>query len=399
MMNFTRAFMATVLLLACTSYLKAQSAFLDSITHDGITRTFIVHLPTGYDGTENVPLVMVLHGGGSGDGTSARDALLFEEIGDTANYITVFPNGVFNDWADSRGVTDADLAGIDDVSFLTTLKNTLIKQYAIDRRRTYLAGVSNGGMMALRIAWERPRSFAAYAPIIANLPDSVGSFVRPGVPLSVLLMSGTADNLVPYEGGLQPPSIGGRVVGVDSTIALLLGNNGCPGRIPNSQELPDLDQTDGSTVTRFDYGPCNNNAEIVLYRVNGGGHTVPGNPTRRNPRPVVGFTNFDIDAATEIWAFFEQHAQGRRTSASANQFKLNSANLSVYPNPITDRLFIQADADTQHIEVKIYDQYGAEVYATGRTKEIALGFLPEGIYYVKATFDGKVHVQRVVKSK
>jgi len=288
--------------------IPAQFEFKDTMTHNGIERSYVIHFPPTYNGIDKLPLVIALHGGGEGDGQEMLDKNHFDEVGDAENYISLFPNGVFSDWADGRGVTDSDLAGVDDVSFLSDLIEHLTQKYKIDTNRVYVCGASNGGMMTQRLACEIPQKFAAFGSIISSMPNEVFNSCNPQEPISMLLMNGTDDSFVPYEGGnLGPLTDGGSVIGTDATILFWQENNNCSDLNPTITELPDIDDSDSSTVTLFDYGSCTSSSEIVLYRINEGGHILPGYEAILNPIPLIGNINYDIDAAEEIWKFFKKH--------------------------------------------------------------------------------------------
>ncbi len=377
-----------------------QTEFTDSLIHQGLTRKFIVHLPPGYNSNQHLPMVMALHGGGSGDATGPRDKWHFDEIGDTAHFITVFPYGVDNNWADGRGATTSDMAGVDDVSFLTMLRDTLINRFGIDSCRTYLTGASNGGMMTLRIAAERPGTFAAYAPMISSMPDSVAYYFKPSQPFSLLLMAGTNDPLVPYGGGpLNPITAGGSVIGVDSTIALALANNGCPSAIPGQESFPDLDPTDNSTVVRYDYGSCNNASKVVLYKILGGGHTVPGMVATINPLPLVGYINYDIDAAVQIWNFFKQHPKAGCLLTSIGDVQIPDDRFRVFPNPVKDMLYIQQVELNREFEVALYDLRGQQLLYLKNRPEVNMSTFHPGLYLLSITIEGVVNTVRIIKKE
>lgn len=377
--------------------LLAQTEFTDSIVHQGLNRTFIVHIPPTYDGITEIPLILALHGGGSADATVTKDRLQIEEIGDTANFITVFPNGYYNDWADGRGVTDSDTAGIDDVSFLTTLKDSLSMQYAIDTSKVYIFGSSNGGMMTLRIACEEPESFSAYAAIISNLPDSVAQYCNPGKPVSVLIMPGTDDPFIPYAGGtLNPLSDGGSVVGVDSTLSFFLNNNGCTSSLPDSTQLPDLDPTDNGTVTIYNYGFCNDSSEIVLYKVIGAGHTIPGMQSPINPVPIVGYINYDIDASDEIWKFFKRHVKKDDSTVSITELETTN-DFIIFPNPTNGIIYIDSKIKQELLKVAIFNMLGEKVMVVENRDYIDLKGLPSGTYFLRIQMDNLLETHKILK--
>jgi polyhydroxybutyrate depolymerase len=375
---------------------KAQTELTDSINHQGLYRKYIIHLPPSYDGNNKLPLIMVLHGGGNGDATSPRDKLHYDEIGDTADFITVFPYGYYNDWADGRGVTSDDTAGIDDVSFLISLKDTLFNQYEIDSCKAFLVGASNGGMMTLRIASEQPKSFSAYASIISSLPNLVANNFSPNSSISILFMSGTSDPLIPYNGGsLSPITSGGTVIGVDSTISLMLTNNGCTNVVPDSTYLPDVDLTDNSTVVKYNYGFCNDSSEIVLYKIVGGGHADPGLEVAINPIPLLGYINYDIDGAIEVWNFFNRHSKS--TCSTSGILSVNDIIFKLYPNPVKETLVIQPQREYSTMKVSFYNVMGQNILTTQNKEVINVKNLPKGIYYLKIEIDTIMQVAKIIK--
>ncbi|MEL6140155.1 MAG: PHB depolymerase family esterase, partial [Bacteroidota bacterium] len=308
------AFLALLNVLILPSFLFGQNIIRDTIQHNNLDRSYILYVPANYEPSESWPLVMALHGGGDGNGESLFQQLHFHEVADTANFICVFPNGYANQWADGRGVTTPDQQGVDDVQFLNDLLDIISLQYPFDNNNVFVAGVSNGGMMVQRLACESTSAFRAFATIIASMPDSIAVNCEPTAPVPMLIMNGTEDILVPYGGGpLHPLTDGRSVIGTDATVQFWKVNNSCT---PDHEmfTFQNIDFSDGSTVHYKAYNDCNDSSEVVLYRIEGAGHTIPGMEATMNPRPLVGYVNYDIDAAIEIWHFFRTH----RSQATVN---------------------------------------------------------------------------------
>ncbi len=375
----------SLLFAFCLSALLAQLNLTDSIFFQNMYRSYILHLPPAYDGNTYLPLVMGLHGGGPGDGLDLMEKTSFDELGDSEGFITLYPNGVFHDWADGRGVTDSEMAGIDDLGFLTALLDSLQQTYLIDPQRIYVWGPSNGGMMTQRLACEASQRFAAFASIISSLPIPLDASCSPTTPVSMLLMNGTEDNWVPYDGGpLGPLTDGGSTIGTDNTIHFWREHNGCSTDFQQT-DFPDIEPDDNSTVTRFRYTDCNNGAEIVLYRVEGAGHTIPGMIFNTNPIFLLGYINYDITASTEIWNFFSNHliAANRETLPLPKQ-------LRAYPNPTSGMLYLSSDAKAQLPETVSLFNLKAQTFELPLLSQhagegaIDLSFLPKGTYYLRA---------------
>lgn len=274
-----------------------------------LKRSYYIHLPTDHQSTAILPVMLVLHGGGKADGAKLAQRTGYNAIADRDGFIVVYPNGIDNQWNDGRGVTfrKADNTRIDDVGFLSALIDLIIRDYKGDPRRVYVTGLSNGGMMALRLGCELDSKITAIAPVIANIPKNIIDQCKPDNPLPVLLMNGTEDPLVPWDGGsvrfLHKRM--GKVASTDETIHFWVTHNQCNPK-PVIRTLPDRDTTDNSRVIVSTYTNAGNRSEVILYAIEGGGHSFPGSNVPDRPR-LVGKKNHDIDGAEVIWNFFKRH--------------------------------------------------------------------------------------------
>jgi polyhydroxybutyrate depolymerase len=285
----------------------------ESLTWDGLERTFATYSPTSL--AEPAAVVFLLHGGFS-DATAIWNSELgrsWKALADANGFLLVLPEGrpdpgdpSGHHWNDCRvDIGNADSASTeDDVGFIGHVIDVVEGRFATAPQRIYVTGASNGGMMTYRLAMQSGKRFAAAAAIIANLPDpSECAFVAD--PLPLLIMNGTLDPAIPYNGGCVagPSCERGSVRSTAATVALWVLANGAS-VTPAVTDLPDLVPSDDSTVRvfRFDGGASGN--DVVLYRVDGGGHCPPG----PDPFPATQ-KNRDIDAATEVWQFFEQHVR------------------------------------------------------------------------------------------
>ncbi len=277
-----------------------------STTFQGRKRQYIVHISPKRQHMIH-PVLLVLHGGGKGDAQDMIDKNRYDEIGDSLGYITVFPDGVFSDWADGRGVTNSEKAGVNDVDFIKYILDELIHKYKIDEQRIFICGVSNGGMMVQRLACEIPDRFAGFASIIASMPDSVFSHCTSSVPVNMLMMCGTKDPLIPYEGGLLGSlTDGGSVIGARQTFNFWNTQNDCLGpQIGQGMDFPDIDISDHSTVILYKAIDCEPGSASILYEIVGGGHVPPGYDFDANPIPFLGYINKDIITEEEVFGFFE----------------------------------------------------------------------------------------------
>ncbi|MGH7752870.1 MAG: alpha/beta hydrolase family esterase, partial [Gemmatimonadales bacterium] len=202
---------------------------------------------------------------------------------------------------------------IDDVGYIAALIDHLAQTRGIDRSRVHAVGISNGGLFSQRLARELAPRIAAIGVVAIAMTDKIarpeGTRRAPARPVSVLLMPGTEDPLVPWTGGDLGFSRGrkvGRVLSTSETVAAWAALNRCTSPPAVAME-PDRDPQDGTRVRREAYGPCGGGSEVVLYAVEGGGHTWPGGQ-QYLPARVIGRTSRDLDANEVLWAFFKNHA-------------------------------------------------------------------------------------------
>jgi polyhydroxybutyrate depolymerase len=279
-----------------------------SIIYDDIERTFIIHIGRGYDAMGPVPLVFVLHGDGStAEGMAAFTG--FNAIADRENFIAVYPEGFENHWNDGREpkVYTAHVEDIDDTGFIAVLIDALSSDLNIDVKRIYVTGISNGGMMSHRLACELSDRIAAIAPVAASIPANMADTWAPSGPVSVLIINGVDDPLVPWEGGeIDAGTLGfGDVLSAADTVEFWITNNGCSTR-PEITRLSDRNEADGTSVWKETYSSCDGGTEVVLFGIEGGGHTWPGGYQYADEL-LIGKTSLEFDASEIIWQFFKEH--------------------------------------------------------------------------------------------
>jgi polyhydroxybutyrate depolymerase len=287
----------------------ASSALADSITISGVTRTFTAVLPA----TRPAPLVIVLHGNTqSGEDIVTRTS--WPGVAKREKFGVVFPDGLNRAWADSRSAemraNRTPPEGTDDVAFIAKLIEKYVGDGSADPKRIYVTGVSNGGAMTMTMVCARADLFAAGASVIMNLADESAGACHPSRPVPMLMMNGTADPLIPYEGGRGSSRFAADGYwSTEKTVAFWRKIDGCEEGDAASTDLDDRDATDESTVTRVE-SRCPEGRDVVLYRINDGGHRMPGsfNDTRfpRMVNYMLGPQNHDIDGAEAIWAFFKR---------------------------------------------------------------------------------------------
>lgn len=296
---------ALVFALACWG----SAALAETIDINGVVRTYTAQLSDN----KPAPLVIVLHGNTqTGADMAARTS--WPAIAKREQFGVVFPDGLNRAWADLRPMTKraflAPPAGTDDVGFIVALIEKFIAEGRADPNRIFVTGLSNGGAMTMTMICARAERFAAAATVIANLTDDMAKACHPARPVPMLMINGTADPLIPFQGGRGTSRF--AVPGfwsTEQTFAFWRRLDGCDAQDTDAVELDHRDPSDPTTVTRI-AARCPEAREVVLYRVNGGGHRLPGpNPDMRFPRLVgllLGPQNRDIDGAEIIWEFFRK---------------------------------------------------------------------------------------------
>ncbi|MGE3316815.1 MAG: PHB depolymerase family esterase [Planctomycetaceae bacterium] len=273
-----------------------------SLTVDGHERSYFIHIPPKYDSSKPTPVVLILHGAGTNDRITVHFTGMNSKS-DEAGFVAAYPNGTgtgpFLTW-NAGGMTGKWAEGRpDDVKFVARLLEDLATVVNVDSRRVYATGMSNGGMMCYRLAAELSERIAAIAPVAGTMAIAEA---KPKRPVPVLHFHGTADTFVSFEGPNRRAPRFMTLKSVDETVRCWCEINGCP-ETPTVSELPNK-ADDGMTVKRKSFGPGKNDVEVVLFEIDGGGHTWPGQ------KPVVGFigrSTLDISANDLIWEFFQKH--------------------------------------------------------------------------------------------
>jgi polyhydroxybutyrate depolymerase len=294
---------AVIIVLAGCS--RGPSAVGVTMEHDGMERSYRVYVPSAYSEAAPVPLVLVLHGR-LGSGRNIERWSRFTPVAEEAGFIAVYPDGINRQWNNGRSpdARNMTVSHIDDTGFLLALIETLKEQYAIDAGAVFATGMSNGGMMSHRLAFDAPGVFAAVAPVVSAIPEGQAEAWCEGPPVPILMINGTDDWLVPWEGGEMFGREGfGSVLSPRDTAALWARRNGCSPE-PETVSLPASSRGSQVFIETYDCA----DAPVVLYRIEGGGHTWPGG-SRFQFRVLLGTINRDFEASRAIWEFF--HAARR----------------------------------------------------------------------------------------
>jgi polyhydroxybutyrate depolymerase len=270
------AVVALVVLVSPVTIARTQE---QRLVVGGRDRVYLLHLPPQYGGEARLPLVIMLHPRGD----YARQFEVYSGMSakaDREGFVVAYPNGS-GDQADPALSWNAGFCcgyplehNLDDVGFVEKLLDGLLAGYALDPRKVFVAGWSNGGMLAYRLAAELPGRITAIAVDAASIGGQTKPFIpyytipKPRTGLPVLTFHGRADPVVPYVGGLNEAG-DSAFTSVEESVAFWVDTNGC--RTPPAEEYLDI-----RGIVRSSYAQCREDAAVVSYMVPDGGHVYFG---------------------------------------------------------------------------------------------------------------------------
>lgn len=274
----------------------------------GYDRTYSVFLPSGYTPGRAWPVVIAIHGAFS-DAAYHEERTGFSRVAEQEGFVVLYPNGIglfgfLQHWNAGHCCARALDEGLDDIGFIFAALEDVARAVNIDRRRVYVTGFSNGGMLTHYLGATQGRRVAAIAPVagamggsgapaepVWRLPDAVR-------PLPTMLVHGTADDRVPYAGGPRPDRPESQqYLSVADAVDYWRRQDGCGGEASREQRHAGL-------VTLERWENCDSGAEVQLWTLHDWRHTWPGPDDPTNPAQP-GLDGFD--AAAEIWRFFSGH--------------------------------------------------------------------------------------------
>ena len=291
-----------------------------TIQFDGSSREYLVHVPAGAEPGRKLPVVFNFHGGGS-DAPTQKAYSQMDAAADRHGFIVVYPQGVppapgvqsLRTWNAGKCCGPARREQVDDVGFTLAVLDDLAGRTPVDRRRVYATGISNGGMMAYRLAVDASKRVAAVASVAGQV--MVTDF-DPGRPVAVMEFHSVDDPRALYDGGLGLPFPGTNIQNqfhsVQEGIDRWVDYDGCrrrPKTGPTEQGQPGTGD-EGETATRISYAPCKQDVEVALWKLTGSGHVWPGTPIDVSGTPrgaVLGEPTRIVDANELMWEFFSQH--------------------------------------------------------------------------------------------
>ena len=262
-------------------------------------RPYGLKVPTGYDGLQSIPLVVLLHGYTSNGATQAGYFGLTAEA-DKERFLLAYPDGTRDTfgnrfWNATDACCDFFHTGVDDVAYLDAVIGEIAAKYPVDPARVFVVGHSNGAFMAHRYACDRASKVAAIVTLAGMTWKDQGRCAA-GSPVSVLHVHGRNDSTINYAGGSTPE---GAYPGAVETVGDWAKKDGCSGALAATGRKLDLDRTvAGDETVEEAYTGCPGGVGVALWTIEGGGH-VPA---------------FNDQWAASIWAFMATHPKAAPAS-------------------------------------------------------------------------------------
>lgn len=381
---FQKLLLVFTFILGFTSIACTQTTVERTIPHDGLNRSFRLHIPANYQEGDIFPLVFNFHGFNS----NALEQELYSQmssLADEEDFFVVYPQGVglIPSW--NVGWTFGSSA--DDVGFTSAMIDTLFAEYNIDTSRVYACGMSNGGFFSYQLACELNDRIAKIASVTGAMLASELQTCELENPIPVLQMHGTDDDVVNYNG----------TNGVNMPIEELLQGwrelNGCL-EVSDTIAVPNETELDFSTAELIQYRDCEGNSYLVFYKIDNGGHTWPGAII-----DIGGITNRDFNATREVWDFFNDEYP-KDQIVDTETLELTQTKLFVYPNPATHFFYLDSNQDLME-DISIFNTLGQLTWQnnainTSNLNIDAQQWVP-GVYFAKVRIAGKTQTIRLVK--
>lgn len=267
-----------------------------------LTREYIVFSPKPRSDADKRPLVIVMHGGLF----SARvieKASRYNAKAEKDNVVVIYPQGLYYRWNTSLSSVD-NQNGYNDVEFLEKLVDIAVAEYQVDPTQIFITGGSMGGLATWLFVTKNFKRVRAFAPMICGVGRKYMNILQWKKPTPVMMINGTNDPLVRYEGNPDPLVIrkGRGIAGAMEMASWIASKNRCSTEVI-SVPIPDRFPGDKCHAIRHTWKGAGPMSETVLIEVVNGGHTFSAEK-KVLPRIVFGRTCQDFDAFGEVWDFF-----------------------------------------------------------------------------------------------
>lgn len=268
-----------------------------NVTVDGISRTFIAHIPAG--AVQGCGVLVMFHGG-SGSGPTFKSSMNMDPIANAEKFVVLYPSAVDGNWTDGRIATQG---GPDDIKFLKQMIWYMYQHYGTSNTTVFGAGISNGAIFLHWVVANNPNIFLGIAPVAGNIPDTYSTICTNSKV--IVQFQGVDDPLMPFLGGAGGGAFGGgtdTMMSSYATIAKYATN--CKAKPYKETSLP-IVVADGTSVVKREY-PGGTVSPVILYVIAGGGHTWPGGKNKGTTQPIVGKCSANIDASQTIVDVFRK---------------------------------------------------------------------------------------------
>jgi polyhydroxybutyrate depolymerase len=335
----TLLLLAVLFLILVTVFGFGSVTFASEVTtvrmeHGGYERTFDYYVPPSYDGSEAIPVVFSFHGLGRDPAEQqllTRMVFLAEDEG----FIAVFPASTTLEGTHEAlpALPDANkqwnvglprslqyFEGVDDVGFVEAIIDYLTGEYNIDKAQVFATGFSNGAMFSYYLAAKIPDKIAGVGAVGAGAPLNIAEMKDELKPLPVIIIMGTEDPIVPYEGRE------GSFMSAEATAAFWVEINGINSE-PEVEYLDPIKDDDPTRIKRTSWTDGIDGTAVILYTVEGGGHTWPGGH-QYFPEEFIGLSSQQMDGSAAIWKDFVEHGYQADAELSVEYGNQESADLN-----------------------------------------------------------------------
>lgn len=363
-----KIFFSISLVLIMQNFLFCQTNTYDSIFVGGRWRTFLTHLPTGYNTSTKYPLVLAFHGGSPLGYQSIQLQSKLSQKADSSGFIVVYPEGVKvagnRTWNAGGCCAPATTLNIDDVGFVNKLLNSLFAGKSIDTTRVYATGFSNGALLCYRLANQLTYRFAAIAPVAGDLMYYPWN---PSKAIPIISFHSYLDQNVKYFGGVTVGATGTYFPPQDSMFKVISSQYKCG-------ILKDTLYHNSSKFDHFKYANCNCNAVIEQFVCYDGEHSWPGGLSTGG----VNVSN-QFSATYLMWQFFRNYTTTCQKTATQNITR--AVGIQAYPNPFESK--IQLMNATGNENCRLYDCRGRLIWEGRHIEKTDFSQLQSGLYFLK----------------
>lgn len=293
------------------SIIPVKEHKLESISSDGIIRTFRYYIPKQVKG-DRLPIVFILHGGG-GTGEGMIYLSRMSEKAEEYGFIAVYPDGYANRWNDGRKISHSltDKRNTNDVEFFKDMVRYLDKEIPVDYNRIHAVGISNGGFMTQRLLCEAAELFSSGYSIAAVTSQGLKEICNPPPRKSIGFIMGTADDVVPYLGGTvsipSDPSPNAKKISAGDVVSYLESLEFWSSPFVCKEETKTkkrhLNKFWKRDIQYTQVTDCQSDQRVEGYLIPGGGHIWPNGFFYQNEKQY-GYLSKDLDTREIVLQFF-----------------------------------------------------------------------------------------------